>query len=363
MDQTISFRHSKLNSVFSRIIATRPYPITLELFHSTIDSNVFLKHLQDRTDPFGSLSLIGSVLETNDLRRLFNHFHLFEHLRADDMPGDLVLQLLAAPVKSIGFRVDTETGRMDVGTATIVPKEIAVHTSSVSDFPTKFMRSFLDRIAQLGHLEQLKISAWDDTQIPLDVGKALIHAVGANKKLTTFKLYDLRRVWDSCLQDLFAAFERHEGFCALRLQYYPKSLDPHFSWLKQLLNRNRRVEITDLDNCEWDMDDEMEQISSLNRFFLGSKSMTREPPTTRLSLLGAALTNSATRDLQRIGLLLSDHTDLLCEVVCETVCISTAEFDGDSEANEEDEDLPLAFMSVASLERDAERKRKRTAGF
>ncbi len=109
------------------------------------------------------------------------------------------------------------------------------------------------------------------------------------------------------------------------MEDYPTALDPKFSWLKQLLQQNRQIELAGLDERRYESsniyrkDPKIRQICALNRFFRGSQTLTREPPSIRLSLVGAALTYSAAKDAQRTELLLADHTDLLWELVEDVV--------------------------------------------
>ena len=314
--KNIGFYDSELNAVLSVALATRPYPINLKVFRSSIDMDVFIEHLKGRSATFGSLAFMDFTTPVEDIRRIFVFASIFEHLGFDRSSKDLVLQLLAAPVKSVCFGVCREAGGMDafLGEADIVPTDIEIsHWCSAI-----FMHSFLCRIAQLGHVESLKLAPWSHcgARGPApDVVKALIDVIHANKKLKHFDIECLEGAGENRLADLFGALEEHEELRTLKIHYYPTELDPQLAWLKHLLQRNRQIEITGFREYGWQMDLEMKEICALNRFLRRSPRITRESSSVRLLLMGAALTNSAISDVQRIGILLTDHVDLLCDVL------------------------------------------------
>ena len=173
-------------------------------------------------------------------------------------------------------------------------------------------------MAQLGHLESFHLSSsCDYNPAAVDVGKALVHAVDVNKNLKVLEISGCHNVWDSCWKDLFGILEKHKGLQSLCIDYYPTEVDPCFSWLKQLLVRNRRFDVTVRDSRTSQTDSEIDRIDELNVFLRGSDRLKTEAPSTRLSLFGATLTERTTCDIQLIGLLLMDHTDVLCELLHE----------------------------------------------
>lgn len=312
----ICFHGSKLNSALTRVIATRPYPINLYLDASSIDGDAFVEHLQGRTALFGSLSW-EFAFEANDLRRIFRHLHLFESLHVRKLPSDLILPLLSAPMKSIGFGVGAESRGMDLTKAEIVPKNIRMRML-YEEFPSRSMVTFLYRVAQLGHLESLDLSLRNRYPVPVDFGKALLCAISASTQLTVLELFAGGNALIDHMKDIFGILEKRERLHTLRISDYPETLDPHFAWLKQLLKRNRRLEVIDLNGKKWNYDDEnIEEIYAVNRFFQGSERLTKEPTLIRLLLMGAAFTHRAAGDFHRAGLLLNDHTDMFCEILHE----------------------------------------------
>jgi hypothetical protein len=189
-----------------------------------------------RTTCFGSLSLPYTKLENHVLQRLFDHLHLFEYLDIPDLPHQLIPKLLAAPIRSVGLSIffDREVELINLENAEIVPKAIRIEIGSEDDrYPKRFMLSFLNRVAQLGHLEELESSVMDKGNecITTRCGKALARAVRNNKNLKKFSFMVHEHQWGSRWKDLFHAVERHEGLQKFEILGYPDHADPNSnSW-------------------------------------------------------------------------------------------------------------------------------------
>lgn len=318
----ILFMQSKLNKELSAMLASRPFSVNLGVYNTPMDIDAFMEHLQARSTPFGSLALDHwTVRDVFDIGRLFDHLNLFDHLDLPDLTQNLLWKLLSSSVKSICFKINRETEGVDLRAADIVPKHIAIRGSE-SSFSKQFMLSFFHRVAEIGHLESLKLTcdSYSCGPADVDVGEAFIQAVVSNKNLKILELKAYGSLWENCAKDILAGLEMHKGLHTLRMDAYPRMLDPGFSWLKRLLHRNRQIEITGLDT-------NTQQIYTLSRLSCGSPRLTKESPMTRLLLVGAALTSTAPGDLQRIGLLLADHTDAVCDLLQDIV------FTGDADEN------------------------------
>ena len=330
---------SRVNSIFSEILATRPGPIQLTFDdRATMDSGEFLDHLRDRlesdeTTIFGSLFLGDVPVEDDDLEWIVDHLHLFESLQVGRLQNDQLLQLLAAPMGRIGFAIDGRNEGVDLSNTAIVAKDISISMQSNNAFPTNCMLSLLHRVGELGHLESLELDFWGSSSVPVEVRNALLRAMLYNKQLKELILYD--RYITSNTKDHFASLANHEGLRILRLRRYPFSLDPEYAWLKQLLQRNRLLQAF----CMYNHDGEFERVANkayaLNRFYLGSESLKNGQTSIRSSLLSAALTHNAAC-VERIWILLMHHMDILCGLLHErgTVVLDGAEVD----AMEVDED-------------------------
>jgi hypothetical protein len=315
---SMTFLHSRFNHVLSRVIATRPHPLDVSLLISTVDHDVFFEHLQARSTIFGSLSLGGFMDDDGSFRRqLFSHLHLFDKLHAGDMPKDLILTLLSAPLERISFTVtNQETEDLDVSSADIVPKDILLLVQASDDlFPVQFVSSFFDRVGQLGHVEKLAFGLLDPCLIPADVGRALCQAVVTSQNLTRLQLL-CKKNFDPYLRDLFAVLETHVGLRTLGISgYHECEIDFQVPYLKRLLKQNRNIEVFGIPNKLLEADPEIMEICSINRFFRGSQSVMGESPLSRLALLGAALIHNGKGNFQRAGILLNDHVDMLLEMI------------------------------------------------
>ncbi|GAX20227.1 hypothetical protein FisN_12Hu074 [Fistulifera solaris] len=79
--------------------------------------------------------------------------------------------------------------------------------------------------------------------------------------------------WDTIIQYLFAAMEKHEGLRTFRITPYSKGLDPQFLWLKQLLRRNRSLEVYNTPMWTLEVDREVPEIQALNRVYREQKGI------------------------------------------------------------------------------------------
>lgn len=199
----------------------------------------------------------------------------------------------------------------------IVPKEIESGFICWEELPTNLLYSFLHRVAHLGHLTHLGLKLFEDFPVPDKVGKELIDAVIANKNLKSLNL--CMGEWDLYMQDMFIALGEHENIRTLVLERYPIKLDPTLSWLKKLLKQNRRIKVSERrrrDECPHDR--AIDEMYAVNRFFCCSETLVKEQPFIRPSLVGKGLLQNTTSNFMRSALLLTQHTDVLCEFLQES---------------------------------------------
>ncbi|GAX15221.1 hypothetical protein FisN_12Lu170 [Fistulifera solaris] len=343
------FDHTDFNQAALKVIATRPYPMDLTLKYCFLDFHAFTHHLEERRLSFGSFHSMNESLDEEEVRPLFN-----ESFHVNLLPVDLVPKILGAPTKSVGFSfINDDIRLLDVVNC---PKAIRIDFV-YEEFPTEFLQSFFDKIHESGHLESLELFFFSDGPVPNHVGKALLAAVEANRKLNNLVLADCGSDCDAFVKDLFTVLENHQELRTFGVCRYPVRLDPDFLWMKRLLETNRNLEITDTDKTKLRFgDDEVHNIISLNRFFRGSKSLMRKLMPLRLSLVVAALTYKAAHDFERAGLLLNDHLDLFIELLDERTSIASREAIAEEMTVV---DLPPNAASVASAESSGGRPRKR----
>ena len=105
------------------------------------------------------------------------------------------------------------------------------------------------------------------------------------------------------------------GLRYLRIEGYPCKTDPNYTMLKQLLNRNRRIQVIDYDTDRVTNGDEIDRMYAFNRFFLDSQSLMQSLLPLLPPLVAEALINSASCDFPRAAVLMANHPDALCELV------------------------------------------------
>jgi hypothetical protein len=312
--------HSKANKFLSAILATRPFPIDLELENS-IDDDTFVEHLVTRTTCFGSLSLNSFEIDHGRLTRyLINRLSLFMCLKIFDLPHDLLLNFVSAPMQYIHWVLWEHAGSISLAKNRpyIVPKIIDLY-SDYYFYQEPFMLQAFDLVAQSDHLEKLTLSM---VHYGLEVyargEEALIHVVREMNNLKYLTFLACEGQWGSRLQELLQALESHKGLKEFAIREYPQRFDHEFKWLKELLTRNRYLRVTTESGWRDYETKEIKDIRRLNRFFRGSKRLQNVPAVDRPPLVFAALTR-AFCDFQHAVWLLSDHVDLFCEILHENL--------------------------------------------
>lgn len=304
---------TKLNETLSTALATQPYPIDLR-FDCSSYSGIFIDHLVSRQTLFGALRLDSVRIEDDDLSRICQRLDLFDKLQLPNIPKDFVLKVLSAPLQYISFGLGSD-GVKEIDISDIAPKEIHLDTFYCNEFPTTFISSFLHRVARLGHLEGLGLRSL--YPVPGEVVKDLIRAVAGNEKLKYLTLKSYTNQWGPYIEDLFSSIEEHKSLRTFNIDQYPKDLDPSFSWLKKLLKRNRNIKVVDIrDNEKWANENgEINQIYAFTRFCTNSETLYPESASILPSLVGTTLTQCAASNFSYATLLLTHHTDMLCQLL------------------------------------------------
>ncbi|GAX25470.1 hypothetical protein FisN_12Lu011 [Fistulifera solaris] len=209
-----------------------------------------------------------------------------------------------------------EADAIDLTSIDIVSRDIELGAQSKDDlFPSGFVVSYFDRLGELGHLNALGFRFLDATSMSTEVGGALCRVVAACPKLAQLEL-SYRYTYHGFIEDLFAVLETHPGLRTLRIDgYLNYRYGVRLSPLKRLLRRNRQIDVVNIPDGILRANPELKEICSTNRFFRGSQNVIGKLPSSRLALLGAAMTHNGPSDLQRTGILLNDHVDLLLEML------------------------------------------------
>ena len=345
----IIFHHCTLPAEIAGVLLVRPHLVDLVLNYSKFsdDGIAFLSSIGHRQSSFGALALEESVLEESEMRVLFQHLHLFTRLELPSLPGDLFLQAITSPVESISLNVDFtkhDLSRIDFSSIDIVAEEVGLNVGVCDhvEYPTAFVVAFLRRVAQLGHFQALALRhdhPLFTKVMPEEVGKELLKALAANPQL---RVLDLGREvfyseefwgplnpvdnyvhWGAHLKDLLHLMEDHAALKTFKIPSYPTEQDAEYSWLRQLLRRNRNIRV--IDRFEKLVTDgaSIDQQYALNRFACCHEPLKGEPPSLRPTLIGTALIECAAAHIPRTASLLLRHTDVLCDLLHDAQAVDT----------------------------------------
>ncbi len=333
----------------SVVLATRPYPIDLILgeeesgdgcFQFQDEGAAFVDALVQREASFGSLSLRFDehwvAIGYRSLRRLFGsetHFEKLELCKLDDLS---VLFPFEANTEVLEYDFYVDPVDPDVfNYLDIFAKDLRIKMLIGFEASDRFFEAVVDpfwaRLAELGHFERLSF-----TIVPGDyfhgfdfapsITDTMISVIKYNPNLKYLTLGD--SFWcpddedeESCYEDsssqmrkVSEAIEEHPALLELTVEHYSWS-DPDFTWLKRLLSRNRRITVRDSQGRRCSNGTSIDRLYSLNRFYCFSPDLVNESDSLRTSLVGTALVGSAAGMYESTALLLSNHTDVLCELI------------------------------------------------
>ena len=338
----------------SEALATRPYPLNLELcgrkFAFLDNGTAFVDALEKRKFSFGSLLIhCGEdrmCLSSASLQRLLKLEYLFDKLRIYSPNRECALLPLLAKVDALSCTVAAEHIQPnDFKNLDIVTKDLTFTMFMKEDDEwDALLISFLNRVAQLGHFEKLRLSIrlqWPRAELleyddVARVAVALTRAIHANPKLLCLDLSCNSSLlhYGPHLQSIFKSMEEHEGLRTFAVQSYilgdlwdedesSEDVDGQFrsrfdfdrSWLEQLLSRNRNITVVDGVGKKCTDGSTIDKAYALNDLYNGSASLVKESTELRPLLVSTALASSASNSVQYTALLLSQHVDTLCELI------------------------------------------------
>ena len=204
------------------------------------------------------------------------------------------------------------------------------------------MVSLFRRLADLGHLEELKYefvpanagsdAVVDDRVAPDCVIQELIRTAHANSDLKVLHLDAGSAFWSMHLTTILEGLKDHKGLCALRIDHTSaiESADPGFSHIRELILYNRFIDVTNGEGDFYTDGTSIDDIYALNRFYRGAVGLADDPPSERPLFVATALVEGASNDFRRSALLLSNHTDALVELVQFAQLDDESEGDGSS---------------------------------
>ena len=323
------------SAAHSIILATRSYPLDLTVGASNFSfqdqGTAFVDALENNRQfsSFGSLGIENdedSVLPFSraNLERIFR-LEMFDKLnmcgRLDD--AELICLGLSVKVNALEFYIDAvHVPPEDLDVIHIVAKDLHLQVDGTEAIRwDAVLTSILNRVAAAGYVERLNFAVLGCRRTEslyreksALVADALVRAVQTNPKLMHLQLCSTYH-WDPHLQKLLRAMEDHSVLRTFVVKHYPRDADPDYSWLKQLVSRNRDITVFDYYFQRITDGSSIDKIYALNCFYHGSASLTKESADVRPLLFTTALNRSAFANFQYTALLLSNHTDMLCELV------------------------------------------------
>ncbi|GAX18873.1 hypothetical protein FisN_26Hu175 [Fistulifera solaris] len=329
----------------SIVLATRPYSVDLTLgqssngyacFEFQDGGTAFVKALETREKIFGSLCLDvdysdedWTPLSNKNLKRLFQIETWFEKLTLPMLDPSVALLAFSAKTKALVYELDPGYfEESDFQDLQVVSKilDIKINFDSSDDDGynnnwDKLLLAFLQRLAALGHFERLKISLYCDEKVVEEKAAAITNALMAviqgNSNLMFLKLSEFELCcfdWSPQSHILFKAMEEHQGLETFVVKDYPIT-DPDYLWLKGLLLRNHNIMVLNSLGKRCSDGSVINNLYSLNRLYNGSARLLKESVLVRQQLVATILFENASKDYQRTALVLSQHTDLLCDLI------------------------------------------------
>ncbi|GAX21665.1 hypothetical protein FisN_29Hh104 [Fistulifera solaris] len=297
------------------VMATRPYSIDLKLggepFAFEDDGLAFVDALRKRQTPFGSLWITLNRNERGfsraNMERLLK-LEVLESIKVTSRYEGRFLEPLSAKAKALEYITEGRFYRPEDFESIEIPAKdlnLTWYLDETGNY-NGLLISFLNRVADLGHLERLNLST-SRSQWALDnefpnisefpaITKALVDAIAGNQKLTHLNLQDTYFLWyyppHLDFQEIFRVIENHGSLRSFRISEYPRA-DPNYSWLKQLLSRNRYITVFDSCGIRCSDGSSVDQMYALNYFFCGSAELMKVSSSLRPTLVATALMESA----------------------------------------------------------------------
>ncbi len=320
------------NAEQAEVFATRPYRLTLRLsgeFTFQDEGTSFVNALQRRHTSFGWLNI-----PNDDELKPFSRANLLRLLRLDDafekltigwLVEDDVLLPFSMKVKALAYEFADEDIQLEkFESLDIETKDLTIKMHIIRHNDEDWTQrpiAFLDRAAELGHFEKFGFAA-DTRCVYIDpvgvepLAEAFIRVIQGNPNLTRLTLGDDGGYleWEHQLEKIFKAMEDHPN---LRTFTMRKRAGTYFDFssLEKLLSRNRDIIVLDESGKIILNGGSIDRLYALNRRIKGSAKLVNEKIVSRPLLATAALLNCALGEFQYIYIVLSDHTDILCEYI------------------------------------------------
>jgi hypothetical protein len=350
----------------ARILASRPYQMEMTLAGNELErcsfafrdgGKEFVNVLEKRQSAFGTLNIyfgkLGKAFKCDNLQRLLK-LDVFGKLKLHSLDEkECAILPFSAQVNGLDYEVDAHLFEPeDFESVNIVAKDLNLRL--ILDNSNNFnevVNSFLDRVAASGNVERLTL-ATHYIEFPSDAfpyreiddlapfTRSLVSAIINNPKLSCLDLSSMywHMDWSPHVRAIFESLETHEGIRTLIISEYRYN-DPNYSWLKQLLSRNRKITVLGDWNQRHSDGSSVDKLYALNHLYCGSAELKQDATSLRPFLVVTTLIEKASRNFQHISLLLADHSDILCEFLN----------DAEIEALDATSSVPDEFLSPATV--------------
>jgi hypothetical protein len=253
---------------------------------------------------------------------------------------DQALLPFSAKVNSLDYFFDARCVRPeDFHSLDIPAKNFSVNVwSDVWEVCDQLLIAMLNRMTTLGHFTRCNLELalspnvhYDDVltvEVTARIADASIGFISANPSLTHL-VFELDWVdMTHHLPAIFHAMEEHKELRTFRIltfnddDYYfddsrPRRSPIDYPGLEKLLSRNRNISVLYHGGKKITNGTTIDRIYALNRFYCGSAKLVNESSDLRPLLVASALLESGLHNAQYTALLLSNHVDILCEIIVE----------------------------------------------
>ena len=346
-ERHFSFMNGIWSSDQSVILATRPYPLNISLSGVQLkdQGTAFVDALEKRQQPsFGSFvtGYPKPPFSSSNITRLFKLDITFNMLEMHRLAQECSLLPFSANANALKYEIQVSLFQpSDFEGLNIITKDIdlEIDQGESNDWDVPLIALF-DRMVECGHFERLRFYDASLSGIGRHgindkrLVEELIEVIKANPKLEYLDLSNMYRCfeWSFYLGHVLEAMEDHQGLHSFTFDelvpfmndsdndsddesYYKGWSDDAYEGLERLISRNRNIKVYDKSGKRCSNGPRIDKLYQRNAFYHGSAGLVKESISTRPLLVATALVESTSEHFQFSALLLSNHADVLCELI------------------------------------------------
>jgi hypothetical protein len=321
----VVFHRMMFSAEQAHVLATRPYASNLNFWDCTFEDEgtAFVDGIQSRQSPLGCLALesfsnVGGQFFNYENMRRFCQSCMMEELLVSSLKEEWALLPFSAKAESLFYISLSSTSLMgnDLQSLNIAtPKLNLIIEHDDSTVPTELLTAFWRRVATLGHFVELRVT-WESNVDSFDVPECVIHeiiqAALANRDLRVLDFTEDDLNMNPHVGTLLEGLKDHNKLSTIKMNVDVESFGHDYSHIRKLISHNKNIVVTSIHDYIYTDGSTIDDLYSINRFYRGSADL---PLTLRPSLVATALTEIASNDFRRSALLLSQHVDVLHELV------------------------------------------------